>query len=295
MPIRHAARVVPAVLALCGLAATPPALAGKPKVEELAPFLPWNVDWTDKTCVLQRGFGTVEDPLVLRLERFGPQPGFQLVVTGKRLTPVSQGDTLYIRYGEGGPVHRINRVLIGDTKGGARSIFVPRTSIAGDLHDTRADPAITEEMERKVTRISLARVHGREIVLKTGPLDKAFAAWRKCTRQLVATWGLDPEQQERLQRAATPRNDPGIWLHGDDYPVGALAKGAQAIVNFRLIVDAAGVPTDCEIQRSYSGELFDKASCRALMARARFEPALDEAGKPIASYYTSVISWIMSP
>jgi len=120
MPIRHAARVVLAILALCGLPAMPPALAGKPKVEELAPFTPWNVDWTDKTCVLQRGFGTAEDPVALRLERFAPEPGFQLVVTGKRMSPVSQDSTIDIRYGDGGPVHRIRRVLVGDAKGGVR-------------------------------------------------------------------------------------------------------------------------------------------------------------------------------
>jgi len=161
------------------------------------------------------------------------------------------------------------------------------------MADLTRYPLITEEMERQVTQISVSRMRGREIVLKTGPLDKAFAAWRQCTRQLVSTWGLDPIQQERRQRPPVPRSEPQTWLHSGDYPVGALAQGAQAIVNFRLTVDGGGVPTACEIQRSYSGEMFDKVSCKALMKRARFEPALDEAGKPIASYYMNRIIWIM--
>ena len=90
-----------------------------------------------------------------------------------------------------------------------------------------------------------------------------------------------------------PLSNPGTWLRSGDYPGGALFKGAQALVSFRLAVDAGGAPTACEIQRSYSGELFDKASCKGLMARARFAPALDADGKPIASYFASTIKWIM--
>lgn len=295
MPIRHAARVVLAVLALSGLPATPPALAGKPKVEELAPFTPWNVDWSDKTCVLQRGFGTEADPVLLRMEQFTPGSTFQMVLIGRSFAKVQQGDALTIRYGEGVAVQQVDRLLVGKAANGSSSIYITWASLAGLKGGQGEVIEPTPETERKVTYISFAKIRGRELVLKTGPLDKAFAAWRQCTDQLVRSWGLDPAQQAHRQSPPKPLSEPRTWLRSGDYPVGALAKGAQALVNFRLNVDATGTPTECEIQRSYSGELFDKVSCSKIMARARFQPALDEAGKPIASYFATRIIWIMSP
>jgi TonB family protein len=64
-------------------------------------------------------------------------------------------------------------------------------------------------------------------------------------------------------------------------------------VHFRLSVDARGKVSDCHIQRSTRPEGFDEAVCEVLMHRARFKPALDAEGKPMASYYINTVRFII--
>ena len=72
-----------------------------------------------------------------------------------------------------------------------------------------------------------------------------------------------------------------------------LLKAKQALINFRLSVDAHGIPTAREIQRSYNDKKFDKLSCALLLRRACFSPALDATGVPVPSYYFDTMRWIM--
>lgn len=123
-----------------------------------------------------------------------------------------QDDPLTIRYGDGVAVHPVEGLLVGEGEDGLRIDFM-LGNIAGQHGDQRRllHPP-TPETERAVTRIYVAKIRGRELVLKTGPLDKAFAAWRQCTDQLVRSWGLDPVQQAHRPAPAGAQSDPGTWL-----------------------------------------------------------------------------------
>lgn len=68
-----------------------------------------------------------------------------------------------------------------------------------------------------------------------------------------------------------------------------LRQGKRAIVHFRLNVDAAGQPTACHIQQSTRPKAFDDAVCKAIMRNARFDPALDAEGQPVASYWLNSV------
>jgi hypothetical protein len=180
---------------------------------------------------------------------------------------------------------------MGKTGEGIASVFFSSSlALPADKDEQRVP--VTPQREAAATSINLAW-SGRRLVLETGPLAAAFGALRKCTDDLVRTWGLDPAVQLSLSRLPDPRTHPSTWLRPADYPTGALMSGKQAIVNFRLSVDAAGVPTACDVQLSYSGEAFDKHTCDLLMARARFEPARDTKGLPVASYYVNTVKWYL--
>lgn len=268
--------------------------AKPPPVEELRPITPWNVDWAEKTCVMRRGFGDQANPLILQIERFAPGDRFQLLLTGKRLRGFAPPQRLSLEYGVGGYVHTIEGYMVGETKGGFATVFISSSAIRGL---TEGEPEsfvpVTPEQEAAVGQISFYRIRGKKIVLKTGSLGPVFVAMRKCADQLVESWGLNPLQQSRLTRPATPKSNPGSWLKPSDYPAGALFAGAQAIVNFRVTVDETGMPVACELQRSYSGEMFDRITCQQIVRRARFDPALDADGKPVRSYYTNTVRWVM--
>jgi Gram-negative bacterial TonB protein C-terminal len=152
---------------------------------------------------------------------------------------------------------------------------------------------IQPERLAAVRELSIGSPLRKPVVLETGPLLNAFEAMGKCTDNLLSGWGIDAAKHKNLKRAVTPKSNPGTWLTSNDYPTKMLLKGARSIVNFRLSVDAAGLPTACAIQGSTKEILFDEIVCRGIMKRARFEPALAEDGTPIASYYINTVRFAL--
>ena len=120
-----------------------------------------------------------------------------------------------------------------------------------------------------------------------------MAALRKCTEELVKEWGLNPAQQEALPARPMPKSSPGDWLHSSDYPRESLAMGQQAIVRYRLMVDAAGAVTNCAVQSAIAKGNFAELTCELLKRRARFDPARDATGTAVGSYYVGKVRWIM--
>lgn len=72
-----------------------------------------------------------------------------------------------------------------------------------------------------------------------------------------------------------------------------LRDGQQAMLRVRLGVSAQGAPTECHMQLRMAEEDFEGTACEDLLEHARFEPALDAGGKPIASYWITAITYIV--
>ena len=85
----------------------------------------------------------------------------------------------------------------------------------------------------------------------------------------------------------------GSWISNNDYPTKALREGRQGVVGFHLVIDEQGVPESCEVTRSSGHDDLDQATCSALMRRARFKPATDEAGNPIKGTFSSTFRWVI--
>ena len=67
-----------------------------------------------------------------------------------------------------------------------------------------------------------------------------------------------------------------------DYPSEAVRKEQEGRVTFVLSIDDTGVVTNCVVTVSSGHPLLDQAACRT-GRNARFEPALDASGAPVAS------------
>ena len=92
-------------------------------------------------------------------------------------------------------------------------------------------------------------------------------------------------------RAAKPRTAPGSWASADDYPARDLREGNQGMTRFALAIDASGRVQGCTIVASSGFPGLDKATCDKVSRRARFDPATDGEGRPVASTYISAIRW----
>tara|TARA_R110000824_G_scaffold48565_7_gene137099 strand:- start:1821 stop:2456 length:636 start_codon:yes stop_codon:yes gene_type:complete len=154
-------------------------------------------------------------------------------------------------------------------------------------------PPISDERKAAVTELSIGRPLSRPVILQLGAMEKPLAALSTCMDELLTHWGIDVEKHRNLTLPARPDGNPGRWVNAADYPSGMLARGKEAIVHFRLSVDGNGDATDCHIQQSTRPKAFDDVVCRSLMKRAKFLPALDKAGQPIASYYRNTVRFMI--
>jgi protein TonB len=76
-----------------------------------------------------------------------------------------------------------------------------------------------------------------------------------------------------------------------DYPEAALRAREEGTVELQLVVAPQGRVTGCTILKSSGSFVLDSSSCRLLVRRARFWPALDREGTPIASTFRHMLKW----
>ncbi|MBB5712511.1 energy transducer TonB [Sphingomonas xinjiangensis] len=88
--------------------------------------------------------------------------------------------------------------------------------------------------------------------------------------------------------------DPGAWIGPDDYPKSSMRKNEFGVVGFAILVRPDGNPEKCEVIVPTRFEDLNQYSCRLLMRRARFKPAVGPDGKPAYGIYRSATSWFMA-
>ena len=63
------------------------------------------------------------------------------------------------------------------------------------------------------------------------------------------------------------------------------------MVTFQLKVSAEGTVEKCLILHSSNVATFDQLTCKLMMQRAKFKPALDSSDRPITSFYVNRVRW----
>ena len=76
-----------------------------------------------------------------------------------------------------------------------------------------------------------------------------------------------------------PPRPQGIFSY-QDYPVEALRNHWEGSVVAELTVNERGAVTVCKIVKSSGHEVLDATTCNLLIQRAKFKPAMDDAGRP---------------
>jgi TonB family protein len=273
-------------------------------VVRLKPSSPWNLDYAEDSCRLARRFGGAGQQITLVLDQFGPGEDFQMILGGNVLDTylrVQRPVKLTVRFG---PVEAAAETTADTGKiGEERALLVHGAQRLAPISDAEkkaleesdeggapfTPEPIGQAREAAAAWLELGKGLRSDLVLETGPMDKPLAALRECSWDTVKSWGLDVQQQKTLSRHLQPKRDSRTWLSPADYPLAMVRGGQQGIVNYRLLVDAAGKPTACHIQTSTRPKDFDEAVCRAIMKRAKFEPALDAQGKPVPSFWRQTV------
>lgn len=261
----------------------------------LSPASPWNVDYADDSCALRRDFVDGGNTVSLEMRQFAPGDGFRVIVAGKgldfkmraaqvRFAPAPKSTEVqspaHLTYGAG-----TRGVSWNDSLFVVRSL--DRLFEAGQLPRQR-QAADYRKVEGGVQGLEIGGVLEPGIFLKTGELYRPMQAMRQCLDELLGHWGIDVAAQKTLSRHAKPL-EPRKWrrLLQTNFP--KTERDIDGLVRARIMVGADGRATSCHIQIKSQDPLFETTTCREMMKATLFEPALDAAGKPIASYYLTQV------
>ena len=250
----------------------------------------WQVDNEPQICRLSRDYQNGDARITIRMEQFQPGAGVQIMLIGKPIERAENRVSFQVSLGSSGVPFSapVADITLPDGRVGTllRSVqFVrPDRSSAYTWPSAAALGAIDQ--------IAFSAPHMGKIVLQTRTLPKAMDEMRKCHQRMITAWGFDPVVQEGLTRHVTSQVDPRRWLTAADFPLRQSRRRKSSIIAFRLDVDTAGKPTACHVPRAYTPEDYAETTCRLLMQRATFLPALDSAGKPVASYYVNAVGWL---
>lgn len=263
----------------------------------LEPSSKWNVHYADDYCRLARSFGTGDQSITLLIDRFAPSSVFRLNLVGPPMKRNAPDGTATIRFGPDLPEQKLD-FYMGDF-GERQPAWIFRSGVylrPAPVTAAGTDPApvvVVDNDEALVTEITIGRPLRKPARLRTGSMKGAFVALRTCTDQLLASWGVDAEKNRKLSRPAKPISSPATWLKPSDYPPDMIRNYQPGLVQFRLVIGEDGRARSCHIQQSTNLEGFDAAVCKGLMRRAEFEPALDEDGRPVVTYYLNLVRFMI--
>lgn len=279
-------------LAALSTALAMPLQAAEPVV--LKPYGPWNVDFGEDVCRLQRLFGSAEDKHVLVFTQYWPSARAGLTLAGSALGKFHTVERTSVRYYDGQEPLRAAAFEgnFGDIR---QALIFPNVRLAAsDTLESREsgseEPFTQMDVALGSTVRFVAVMQGsREVRFETGALDKAFEVLNNCTLDLLTKMGLD------AQKHVTATSD-ARWLNRQalvrriaaQYP--GAARGEQGIMRMRVIVGVDGKVEECRILKATATQFLESPACE-VMQRAQFEPARDAAGEPFRSLFATTITY----
>jgi len=95
--------------------------------------------------------------------------------------------------------------------------------------------------------------------------------------------------------AVRAQTDLADYFSPSWYPPEALRNREQGTVRFEVAVGRNGRVDSCRILASSGSRALDEATCGILRDRARFTPARNAAGDPVADRFAARIDWQLPP
>lgn len=101
---------------------------------------------------------------------------------------------------------------------------------------------------------------------------------------------LPPARASQAHGAITV-GDRAAWVTTEDYPASALRQNAEGTTGITVTVGADGRVSACRVIATSGNDALDEATCRTYTRRARFRPAVDAEGRPIAADHADRVRW----
>jgi TonB family protein len=300
------AGLVISIAVVAGLLGGQPALAGDEPIV-LAPSSGWVMDYADDSCALRREFGGPDNPVVLQLQQFAPgKSDIQFHVVARelgwlRVRGPLQASATWLPDVDPFPTIGEYKITTPDEWRGiifSGSVSSDSADLGGGEPNSTGEqvrPVAVSQREAGITGLRIANAFSEEIVLQTGGLRSPMAAMRTCLDELLAHWGIDVEAHRTLSRPLQMLNQNDVarvFLH--EYPRRMVLQSQEAVLRVRLMVSPEGRVTGCHMQQRIGREAFEQSACEMLQTQARYQPALDAHGAPIASFHVLAIYFDIS-
>jgi hypothetical protein len=270
------------------LLAAPAAAQAPAEPLVMAPSSRWIADYSEDNCALRRSFEAGGDNVVLQLRQYVPGDTFEVSVASDTLARGRENPE--VRFEPDDHWFVVSDALpVSDAgvRGIQYSDSLKRNAAKGELRWAAPD---REAREQAITALAVRKAFERDIVLSTGTMRRAMEALRTCTDAMLARWGLDPAAHRTLSRSVVPL-DMADWVRKVQAYYPATRQDRSGRVHVRLTVGPDGMPVSCAV-RGEADAAFERAACSTMMDYARFEPALDAGGAPVASYFTTAIVYV---
>jgi TonB family protein len=254
--------------------------AQTPSQPALQPQGPWKVDYAPEECRLVRTFGAGDQQIVMRLARGSGLQQFDMVLAGTSIPKLSRQVKMSLRLDGQGKEQQFD----------GYSAQVPnRPERFVRWYDGESD-LLQEFTDNQA--VTVAAGPSFSVRLNLVAARSAIKALDACHADLLASWGLDVASLKAAKSPPRPTGNPGNWATSSDYPSRALRLQKGGAVRFLLVVGPDGKPTQCKIAFSSGIPELDNATCRLVMLRAKFRPAMNAEQQPITGYYVNRVRWV---
>ena len=155
------------------------------------------------------------------------------------------------------------------------------------------EPAVVDALA-EAQGVTLEVGGRRPVTINFSGADRAVKLFRQCDDNLLRTWGVDPAALRALRKRPHPIGGSiARWVHNTDYPEEAIRQNASGMATMRFLVRTDGRPSDCTVVASSGHKSLDRASCRVIMERGEFEPAIGPDGKPVEAPIITGLRWVI--
>jgi len=273
------------------------------EARHFAPSSAWAVDYGDDYCRLMRDFSDGNSTVGLFIERTQPGPFIRLIVIGDGVRLFRGAEQVGYRMAPGGAIRNVPKLRYLTSDGqqylnlGVTTFADPPVVVPGA--PTAFPARYTAEGESaaasRIAGLTLDSGLTAPVTIDTGNLGSAATALQQCADDLLASWGLDPAAHQRLMRPAMPAGPTSGWVSTDTVPFGDFAKLSGGNNEFRIIIDEQGRAQSCNVQWPTLDEVINRRVCSSVMEKGTFHPALNEAGQPVRSYWTTSVFFLLPP
>ena len=241
----------------------------------------------------------------VELRRFGPSEGFQLsvFVTGGdmdaddiayRFSPdsdlIERSPSMFAKSGD------YTGFLVSASFDSSAQVEKAKEALSPEDDDSvlvPVDPYARAANEKAATGLWVTRGLGDPVWFQTGSMLGPMMLMRECTDRLVSSWGYDPVSYHKRTREAEPIGLAQLAREvQENYPKGPDRSYQNGLVRLRLDIGEDGKVKGCQAQSELAADRFYKTACDIMQKRAKFLPALDENGVPMASFYNFQITYL---